>query len=89
MGIHICVMKGWGKDHPDWDGLRYAGDSDFPNWTDGLPADFGGLDGEGFRPLEFERWYAALPADRPNPDRFPHMLRLLEADPGYWVYYSR
>jgi hypothetical protein len=91
MGIHICLRNAAGKDHPDWDWIRHAGDRDFPHWTKDLPRVEGepkGWTEDAFRPLDFPRWRAALPEDRINPDRFPHLLNLLEADEQWWVYYS-
>lgn len=92
MGIQISLYNAAGEEHPEWDRLRHSGDRDFFGWTEGLPQVDGDatnawLDG-AFRPADFPRWLAALPADRPNPDRFPLMLRLLEADDQWWISVS-
>lgn len=92
MGINIYLEWELGRNHPDWDEARYAGDRDFSGWMSGLPRVRRNEDPYaedwGYRPLEIERWRAALPADRPNPERFIKMFDLLEAEPGLWVIES-
>lgn len=96
MGVHIQVQTADGKDHPDWDWVRYAGDREFADWTAGLPtqnlkpppSSWADDIDYAYRPVDFPAWLAALPADRPNPDRFPALLRLLEANPDLWIRLS-
>lgn len=68
----------------------YSGDKQFWTWVDGLPyeshPDVDGAD--AIRPLLIDKWRAALPPDRPNPDRFPAIFDLLEARKDLWLYTS-
>ena len=69
-----------------------AGDRDFLTWMHGLPRqDHPKADPVTdycFRPLEIDRWRAALPEDRPNPDRFPEFFDLIESRDDIWINVS-
>jgi hypothetical protein len=94
MGINIYLKTVDGAEHPDWDASRYADDREFPAWTVDLDREYERARGDDpweaslFRPVDFAAWRAALPPERHNPDRFPRMFDLLEADERYWIYYS-
>jgi len=94
MGIHIHAVHCDGRDlsFEQWDWVRHAGDREFLNWMRDLPRiypiNMEVISNEVFRPVDIPRWRAALPPDRDNPERFPHMLDLLEANPDLWISIS-
>lgn len=91
LGMNIIVRDDAGKEHPDWDDCRMAGDREWAASTDRLPQVRylgGGWLEDAIRPADFSAWRDALPADRVNPERIPHLLDLLEADARWWVYFS-
>lgn len=87
MSLYVLLVNRIGQDRPGWD-FGMAGDKQFPSWMAGLKAVYADHDQELFRPADIAEWRAALPPDRPNPDRFLEMFDILEAEPDMWIYYS-
>lgn len=94
MSLHISlVTKDLKHDHPTWNDNKMAGDKFISVLLIALPCEHHKCDDETIisRPADFLKWrekLAMLPKDRSNPERFPQMLDLLEADPDYWIYIS-
>ncbi|HEV2747219.1 MAG TPA: hypothetical protein VGW34_07970 [Allosphingosinicella sp.] len=93
MGIHICLRKLDGSDHPEWDSLRHAGDREVLTIIDraaGLinnrPPDYNPWIHKElmFRPADPEKLADATWPDV-NPERWRLLTRILREEPDYWI----
>ena len=88
MGIHISVMNEAGKEHPEWNCGRMAGDSDIPFLTGWIPHRLFWLDETSaiWFPLDPNAlWAVKWPEE--NPDRWALLRRLLH-DGEFGIYLS-
>ena len=92
MGIHICIVKADGTEHPDWDGIRCAGDREIPAIVFDIPHDqscmFGDPDYETYRPTDFAAFRERLSVFDYNQTRWQQMADILENEPDYWLRFS-
>ncbi|RXR28978.1 hypothetical protein [Sphingobium fluviale] len=89
MGLNIMLMTPEGSYHPDWDDGKFAGDREACGLICGLPNIqewINEIDAR-YRPYDFAAWRAA-PWPDDNPDRWSHLIDLLEADERYWINFS-
>lgn len=94
MGVHLVLSTEDGEEHPDWDWLRHAGDSDFAGL---LGSELGYVTSSeedpwdrGMRPSDYAAWRAVIAArEWPNPGRFEKLVDLLQANIHHWLYVSR
>lgn len=96
MDLNISLYDLNLKNHPAWDDGRFAGDQELTSWMGDLPRIHppgANMDpwvqdwkADLFRPENIAAWRAALPPDRPNPDRFQLMFDILENHPDVWIY---
>ena len=98
MGINLCVCRF--KDgkfvaevsHELWDSSRYAGDKEFATVILGdesktVSVREEGIDGEWLhRPRDIAAWEAWDAAFGSNAGRWAGLAKLLDADPGLFVY---
>lgn len=94
MGLNILLYDAGGKEVPEWDWIRYAGDRDFAKLAGTLPHESRNrctppdIEWE-YRPSDFVAWRAAVAAQEwPNPGRYEHLLDLMEQRPDTWLYFS-
>lgn len=91
MGIHVCVVNVKGKDHPDWDFYRHAGDRDIPSIMAkcGQTRIINFNDDPVYRPLDIEEFRQAMTEAHPeNSERWSHLAKLLSESDRWWLYYS-
>lgn len=92
MGIHVLVVDKDGKDHPDWDWVRHAGDRDIPMAVEesGVERIAGGEypENEKVRPLDV--WGFVSRMCVVAPENTPRWLALgaILADRKWWLRYS-
>lgn len=87
MGVYLCVQKLDGTDHPDWQ-WGMAGDRHLARLIDGPGIQY--VEDEWHRPIDFERFenMSETIEDDWVRSRFDTLLRLLKAEPDYWIYVS-
>lgn len=90
MGVHICLLKNH-EDHPGWDYLRQANDSEFTqliDWEDITYRD-GDPHTEEWRPNNMESIRSKIMGTEwHNMDRYLSLMMLLEKDADCWLHFS-
>ena len=94
MGLNIYCEGPDGKNHPEWDNAKLAGDKEFAALFSTLPYERGAKGGPPdfepyYRPTDFAAWRAAIASRQwPNPGRYEKLMDLLEANPEFQIYLS-
>lgn len=92
MGLNILLTTLDGRDHPEWDWSKMAGDREATALIAQLPCEVVNPlpppDYEPhYRPTDFAAWRAAT-WPGVNPERWPLMIDLLERDAEFHLYFS-
>ena len=90
MGVHINVQGVDGVEHPEWNWIRQAGDSDIAVEVFGHPHDSSqDVHGEPLaRPKDVGAFVARMVVAHPGGrDRWELLGRIL-SDPRWWLYFS-
>lgn len=89
MGIHVSVCDRQGRDVPEWDWGRMAGDRDLPSLI--YAAETVELEAKGgyhlCRPSSTEHMRLKI-GGWPNPERLELLCNLLDENPHYWINFG-
>jgi hypothetical protein len=90
VGLNIVVVTAHGLEHSAWDPVRRGPDRDIAANIKSLPT-FQSEDFEGdtiIRPSDFAAWKEAAPENAEARLRYLDLVRILEAEPEYWIVLS-
>jgi hypothetical protein len=93
MNINLSICDKDYKSHTDWDSIRQASDSDFPDFCRDLPkidypdhATYPFDDVLPFRPANFKLWRLAIRKSKLyQRSRYFKLMTLCEQNPDYWI----
>lgn len=94
MGLNVLVTTLDGRQHPQWDDGRYAGDRKLFEIAEAVPRidhiddpGWGGANDWYWRPTDFAAFRAAEWPDE-NRDRWAKLADILERDVDFWIFLS-